>query len=366
MMKLCLWGSSSIYFKEHITALKDEFDLISIAIITDSKDSFPYDIRLINRHNPFISRRLNLLKIMYLFLKYDKICDCHIIHGLKHEYALAIALLPLKKPIIYISYGSDVRKPVGYRMPERYLKWINRKALEKMDTIISYARSFYKKYIVDQYGIDERKILQLWVFPIDPVFRKIDDIEKIKKKWGINRKYAIFSPRATMELYNHHLIIDALSMVNLKDDIQFIITGFGEQKYRERLIKLAEGKGVSIINLRKVLAPEEMAEVYNISVITPNIPVVEDLGRSPFEAILCDSIVLLNKSSKPQREIFRDGKYCKFVELDARSIADTIESILNKPEEYKDEEEYNRIKDIVNWDKNKRILINYIKSIRRS
>ncbi len=361
-MKICLWGSTSIYFKEHIKAL-NEFDIISISMITD-EDNFPYNIRLTN-NSSFITRRINLLKIMYLFLKYDKICSCHIIHGLKHEYALAIAFLPLKKPIIYISYGSDVRKPVGYRMPESYLRWVTKKALENTDVIISYTKSFYKKYIVEKYGIDESKIMQLWAFQIDPVFRKMnnDEIERLREKWHISKKYVIFSPRSTKEMYNHHLMIDAISMLEEKVDIQFIITGFGDRAYRERLMRLGKEKNVNIINLGRVLKPEEMAELYNIAIITPNIPVVEDLGRSPFEAVLCNSILLLNKDSRPQREVFRDGKYCKFVNLDAKEIADAIQYIINHIDKFRDREEYTRLKDIVDWDRNKNILIDYIYKI---
>lgn len=40
-----------------------------------------------------------------------------------------------------------------------------------------------------------------------------------------------------------------------------------------------------------------------------------------FEAVMCSSILLLNKNSEPYRKVCRDGKYCKLVELSAEDIA---------------------------------------------
>ena len=40
-----------------------------------------------------------------------------------------------------------------------------------------------------------------------------------------------------------------------------------------------------MVDLGGILTPEEMAEIYNISTITPNIFKADDLGRSTFEAI---------------------------------------------------------------------------------
>lgn len=367
-MNICLWGSDSIYFKEHIKELKGEFEIISIA--NSAKENDIYDITLTtNNRLKFVSRRLNMLKILYLFLKYDNICDYHIIHNLHHEYATSLAYLPIKKPVICIPYGTEIVEPVGYNLPKGYLRWVVKRALQRADIIICFTKSFYKKYIVEQYCINENKILNLWPFPINPVFTRLDNniIDKLREKWNIKSKYVILSPRAVKRMYNHHLVLDAISMLPIKNDITFVITGFGDDKtYREKIVRIANNKGIRLLDTNRFLNPKEMAELYNISSIAVNIPSVEDLGRSPFEAILCNSVTLLNKNSGPQREVFRDGKYCKFVELDVKNIADSIESILDNPEEYKDEVEYNRIKDIIDWNKNKRILVDCINNIKHS
>jgi len=122
-------------------------------------------------------------------------------------------------------------------------------------------------------------------------------------------------------------------------------------------------RGIEVVDLGRILTPEEMAEIYNISTITPNISKADDLGRSTFEAIACGSILLLSKNSGPYREVFRDGKYCKLVELNAEDIAQGIEHILNNIDSLKDEEERLRIMNIVNWEKNKSKIIECIKEL---
>ena len=361
--KICLWGIDSPYCWEHAKEFSDVFDMFSI--VFGKGFGYNFDIQIINpfKKRPFstVFEFLNILRIMYLFLKYDRKCDCHLVHYLSSQYALAIALLPLKIPIVYCAYGSDVRTPEGWR------KKIVKKALGRIDIIFSgITQSFRKKYIVSKYGIDEKKIISplMW-YPINFCFKRFDDktVDNLRKKWNLTKEYVIFSPRATVEFYNHHLLIDGLGLLNdeLKKKIQVVLTGFGDPEYRKRLIEKGRAKGVEMVDLERILTPEEMAEIYNISIITPNISKADDFGRSSFEAVMCGSIIVLDKNAETCREVFRDEKYCKLVELNAEDIAQNIIYILNNINTLKDEEERLRIMDIASWEKNKSKIIECIK-----
>lgn len=362
--RVCLWGGDSLYCWEHVKEFGDEFDMFSIVV--GRAFGYKFDVRIIN---PFKRRPLstifvilNIARIIYLFLKYDRKCDCHLVHYLGLPYALAIALLPLRKPIAYCVYGSDVRTPEGWN------KRIVKKALGRIDVIFSgITQSFYRKYIVSKYGINEEKIVPILWYPVNSCFKRFNDetIDKLRRKWNLTKEYVVFSPRATKEFYNQHLLIEGVGLLNdeLKKKIQVVLTGLGDPEYRRSLVEMGKTKDAEVIDLDRILTPEEMAEIYNISVITPNISKGDDLGRSTFEAVACGSILLLNKNSGPCQEIFRDGKYCRFVELRAEDIARSIEYILNNMDALKDEEECLRLMDIVNWERNKRRITECIKEL---
>lgn len=362
--KVCLWGSDSLYCWEHVKEFGDEFDMFSIVV--GRAFGYDFDIRIINpfkrRPLSIIFGILNIARIIYLFLKYDRKCDCHLVHYLSLYYALPIGLLPLRKPIVYCVYGSDVRTPEGWN------KKIVKRALRRINVIVpAPVQSFYRKHIVSKYGVDEKKIVPILWYPVNPCFKIFDDetIDNLRKKWDLTREYVVFSPRATKEFYNQHLLIEGVGLLNdeLKEKIQVVLTGFGDPEYRRSLVEMGETKGAEVVDLGRILTPEEMAEMYNISVITPNISKGDDLGRSTFEAVMCGSILLLNKNSGPYREVFRDGKYCRFVELSAEDIARSIEYILNNMDALKDKEERLRLMDIVSWGKNRRRITECIKGL---
>ena len=361
--KVCLWGTDSIYCWEHVKKFGDEFDIFSIVV--GRIFGYSFDIQITNpfKKRPFstIFWILNNARIMYLFLKYDRKCDCHLVHFLSSPYAWAIALLPLRKPIVYCPYGSDLRTPEG-----RYKKIVKR-ALGKVNVMFCFTQSFYRKHIVSKYGVDEKKIVPILWYPINPCFKRFDDetIDNLRKKWNLTKEYVVFSPRGTVGKYNHHLLIEGLGLLSdeLKGKIQVVLTGFGDAGYRERLVGMGKTKGVEVVDLGRILTPEEMAEIYNISTITPNILKVASLGRSTFEAVMCGSILLLSKTNESQREVLRDERYCKFVELNAEDIAQGVEYILNNIDALKDEEERLRLMDIANWERNKRRIIECIKEL---
>jgi len=363
--RVCLWGSDSPYCWEHVKEFGDEFDMFSIVI--GRTFGYKFDIRIVSpfRRKPLstIFGVLNIARITYLFLRYDRKCDCHLVHYLSLPYALAIAFLPLRKPIVYCAYGSDVRAPRGIT------KRVVGKALGRIDTIISgITRSFRTQYIMSKYGVDANKIVSplMW-YPVNPCFRRLDNptIGNLRKKWNLTKEYVIFSPRSTEEFYNQHLLVEGAGLLSgeLKGKIQVVLTGLGDPEYRKRLAEMGRQRGVDVVDLGRILTPDEMAEIYNISVLTPHISKEPDLGRSTFEAVMCGSILLLNKNSEPYREVFRDGKYCRLVEVSAEDIARGIEYILSNANALKDEGERLRITETVNWERNKARIVGCVKAL---
>ncbi|WP_269849861.1 glycosyltransferase [Methanosarcina horonobensis] len=149
----------------------------------------------------------------------------------------------------------------------------------------------------------------------------------------MDSKYVIFSPRTADGLYNHHILVKAVSFLedDLKKDIQIVITGYtgaGNRDYLNRLIEIGKENNVCMVNLDKFLTPQEMAEIYNISSINVNIPKHDQLARSIMEGCLCGCIPLLNVEIPAYHDLFKNEENCVFVEPEPEAVATKIEWIL--------------------------------------
>lgn len=363
--KVCLWGSRSPYSWDFVKEFKDEFDIYSVVIeYSNSEFKYKYSKKIKNpiKFKPF-STLFNLLFIVpyltYLIIKYDKKYDCHVIHYLSDIIAIAMILANPKKPIVYFTYGSD------YRYPK--LKRIFKNMLERIDLIMS-GSIIVANELIRYYNVNFSKIDTTLTFKVDKVFTKLplSCKNKIREKLKLsNEDIVIFSPRAIKSFYNHHLLLSAINLINknISKKIKIIFIKYGDKKYYEKLFKDFSYLKKYCIVIDNILTPKEMAEIYNISDITVSLPLNDGIGKSNVEAILCGSIVLLNEEIKNYKILFRNGKYCKYTKPTPESIAKSIENIIIDLESFKVEQERIRILRFIDWEKNKKQIINKIKKV---
>ena len=349
-MRLGILASNNFFVEDTTNALSEYFYIRGI-ILKGKND----ECRINRNHKIkliFIKKKsvIDLLKFPLHIIKVEKEVEGFIVHYMNPYFAILLALGIIKKPMIYFCYGGDVHK-TGIR------KWLVKKALKKVDLIFVESKS-EQEHIHKGYGIKKEKIKSIIWWSIGKSFKKYDNelIEQLIKKWDLTKEYVIFSPRNTIEFYNHHLLIDGLGLLDndLKRKIQVVVTGYGDREYGEKLIGLGKKKDIEVINLGKILTPEEMAEIYNISLINANIPKNDGVARSIIEGAMCDSIPLLNNNITAYNDFFENKKNCIFVEPTPSSIAEGIKYVLDNPKignkVYNNN--LNMISTYFNWDKN--------------
>lgn len=334
-MRFGVLGSNNIFVRETTTALSNFFYIDAIIL---KKKEEKFILGLDNRINlRSINSRslLSLLKLPFTIKIANGLVDGFIVHYMNPYFALVIASgMVIDKPIAYFCYGGDVRK-------SRIRNWIVKKALERVDLIFVQTVS-QKEYLYHSFGVPYNKLeSSKVVFPVDPAFKKYSDSQKeeIRRKWKLTKKYVIFSPRTVDEHYNHHILVEATSMLdeNLKKDIQIVITGSGDKNYLNRLIRLGEENSLDIINLNKFLTPQEMSEIYNVSLINVNIPKHDQLGRSTLEGSLCGSIPLLTVQVPAYHDFFISEENCVFVDPESEAVAAKLEWIIANQDRIKEQ-----------------------------
>ena len=336
-LRLGLLGDSSAYVYEMIQNLEGNVE-IHLFTINSSKNSLC----------PFQPGNYSFVKLTpkpllfclppYLKLKkYTDEIDIMAIHFLGFWWELLLAMKVTKKPTIFFVYGSDVNRK--YILPHFLLK---KYVLRNLSLIVAETE-YQKKYLLDRYGVKPENIVTdvLW-WNVKPCFRKHDADKccSLRKKWGLGKRHIIFSPRVCRSLYQHHLLIEAVSLLddNLKRDVQIVLTQANTSNelisYTSELKQLAENLDVSLKIIPKRLSPEEMAEIYNVSIMNVNIPDIDQFGRSIIEGCLCGCIPLLNDEIIHYHERLEHKKNCIFVKPNPQSIADGIADIIDNYKEY--------------------------------
>ncbi|KKG72670.1 glycosyltransferase [Methanosarcina mazei] len=332
-MRFGVLGSNNIFVRETTIGFSDFYQIDAIIL---KKKTDKNNITLNDKINltPINSRSLfSLLKLPFEIKKNSRYVDVFIVHYMNFYFALLILLGVINKPIFYFCYGTDVH---SIKIANLLLK----KAFEKVDRIFVEVPS-QKEYIHNSFGVPYEKLeSSKIVFPLSPSFKKHEDLQKqaIKKRWGLSKRYIIFSPRTVDKHYNHHILLEAISCLDdsLKEKIQIVFTGFGNKKYLSRLIEIGKKNNLNVVNLNKFLTPEEMADIYNISAINVNIPKQDQFGRSIMEGCLCGCIPLLNIEIPTYHDFLKDGENCFYVKPDPEAIAAKIEWILKNQEDFKE------------------------------
>lgn len=362
-MRLCVLGSNNIYVRETTKEFSKNIP-IELIILKSKNDNCGLDgineinVTPINKQSLF-----ELLKLPFLIKNTSKDVDGFLIHYLNPYFALLIAAGLLKKPKIYLSYGGDIHK-TGLR------KWIVKKSLQRIDFTFVEMKTD-KELLINEFNVSHDRVKSLIWYPVSKCFFKMDTNKRkeLRVKWGFTKKYNIFSPRTLIEFYNHDILIKSIGSMekSIRDNIEVILTGLGDYKYRNNLLNLAKSLDVNVVDLGRVMSPEEMSELYNISLITCNIPRNDGIGRSIIEGALCGSIPLLNNGVDTYHDFFLNEVNCIFVECMPESICEGIKNIIFANEDFKDKINKNFcryiFKKYYDWKLNKKIIVSKIEEM---
>lgn len=336
-LRIGMLGNSSLYVDEMIRNLEKKAKIYFFTINSDKNTDCPFK----PGNYSFVKLTPNPLMFClpaYLKLKkYDDDIDVMAVHFLGFWWELLLAMKVTKKPTMFFVYGSDVNQ--NYSLLHFLLK---RHVLRNLSMIVAETE-YQKKYLSERYGVKPENILTntLW-WNVNPCFRKerVQHINSLREKWRLDKKYIIFSPRACTSRYQHHLLIQALSLLddNFKLNIQVVLTQLHTNpeliSYTADLKELASKHNVSLQIIPKRLTPEEMAEIYNVSLMNVNVPDIDQFGRSIIEGCLCGCIPLLNDEIVHYHERLEHKKNCIFVKPNPQSIAEGIVDIIENYAEY--------------------------------
>lgn len=338
-LNIGMLGDSSLYVDEMIRNLDDKANIHFFTISINRNQRNPFQ----PGNYSFVKLTLNPLLLCipaYFKLKrYNENIDIIAIHYLGPWWEVLLAMGVTKKPTIFFVYGSDVNRK--YILPHFILK----KHVLKGISFIVAETEHQKTYLTERYGVNSENVIAntLW-WNVNPCFKKHDGflINSLRRKWMVDKKYIIFSPRACLPRYQHDLLIKAISLIddNLKKDIEIIVTQLHTHpkllSYLSDLKELSSQLNVSLKIIPKRLSPEEMSEIYNISIMNVNIPDIDQFGRSIIEGCLCGCIPLLNDNIIHYHERLEHKKNCIFVKPNPQSIAEGITDIIDNYEKYHD------------------------------
>jgi glycosyltransferase involved in cell wall biosynthesis len=330
--KLGIIGSENFYVNDYVNNLKNHFEIFTVIIkkshLKSKIETHP------NLHINYLPKQgsltwlnpINWIKIIRYMRKIDKKADGHILFFLTPYFCILVILGILKKPKYHLSFGSDVRSK-GFK------KFLVKRALKRIKhSFVEFDRQ--KDFISKKFNLPDNKVISKFIiWSVNPNFKRFnkEKINRIRDKWSIQHKYIIFSPRSTKQFYQHDLLIRAIGTLNqdLKREILIVLPGLGDKTYRKYLKQLAKENDVYLLNMEKILSPQEMAEIYNISLINVNIPENDQFGLSIIEGTLCGSIPLLAEDVENYHEYCKDMENCVFVKRDEEDIAKKITKIID-------------------------------------
>jgi len=334
-MRIAVIGVYNVFVNDSVQELS-EFSHIDAYILKGENDDLStfdalenVQIHAFNKKSP-----IDLIKFILSARQGQTETDIRIFHYLNPFFLTLLAIDTFRKPIVHFCYGGDIKKG-GFR------KLLLRRALNNMSLIFS-EQDAERRYLQSEYQIPNDKIeSSLIIWNVNSCFKAFpyDEVKSLRQKWGLSGRHIIFSPRNLDEHYNHHLLLEAINLLDeeKKRDIEVVITGVGDSKYIERLLSFAQRSQIQIKNLDKFLIPQEMAEIFNISHINANIPKHDQFGRSIIEGSLCGSIPLLNIDIPTYHDEVKDKVNCIYTQAESKDIAEKIVYIL---------ENYERIKTI--------------------
>jgi glycosyltransferase involved in cell wall biosynthesis len=241
-----------------------------------------------------------------------------------------LTLLSGIRPLVVTVMGGDVlpeQHPGGL---SRLQRRTTRRILQEADLVLVKADALrpavtglgaaHEKVETIRWGVDPA------VFAPDP-----EGAAALHARLGLApADRVILSPRLLKELYNVHLIVEALPLV-LRDvpSAVLVVTEYGaDPEYRRRLEQRARELGIAErVRFAGRVGHEEMPALYSRAEVAVSVPSSDGLPQSHFEAMAC-GCALVTGRLEVYREVLEDGHSALMTSATPDAIAQAVSSIL--------------------------------------
>lgn len=212
-----------------------------------------------------------------------------------HYASKGLGAIPLlgKTPLIVSVMGSDILPQAGYK---GIFAPFTRLLLNRAVLITS--KSTYMDRALRAIGDYENKIERV-VWGIDTeLFKPGKPVEHWQKKLNIPKgKIVFFEPRNAKPLYNKHIVIEAFSKYQKMGGLPahlLLAIGSSDRHYLNRIKNQINRLNLgNTVHLLDPLSAGEMAEMFCLADVTISVPQSDGLPQSFFEALACESFLLL-------------------------------------------------------------------------
>ncbi len=195
-----------------------------------------------------------------------------------------------------------------YRLLEKY-------AWEKIDYALVFSNEVRERLV--NYGlIDSSKI-----FNLGP------HVNYSRIKRGKRTEKIIFYPSRFIKYKRQDLAIKAFNLSNLPGKgFKLVLGGFAEDREYFESLKKLESENITV---KENLSEKELTDLYKKCYATLFLAINEDTGLTPLESLAYGKPVISVNEGGP-REFIKDKENGLLVNADERSIADALNSILDK------------------------------------
>lgn len=169
----------------------------------------------------------------------------------------------MKKHVAFVMDGISPDKIKESKNIKFYLKYF---LLKQMDSFFANG-SISKKYLVNNFSVNSKKIfnqfLTVDVNRIDEIYKKHS--KNVKKNFQIlnGNKFVVLYAGRLLERKRVKDIVAAISLLNIKNCIQFVIIGNGKEQ--DSIIKYCIERDVNYLHKDFVKKQDELFSLYNIA-----------------------------------------------------------------------------------------------------
>lgn len=168
---------------------------------------------------------------------------------------------------------------------------IERSGMQYADQVIAVS-SWTKKIVTQKYNINPAKV-EVVHNGIDKQNKDLLPTEKLVKN---NEKMVLFLGRITMQKGPEYFLQAAKKVLEVRDDVKFVMAGSGDMM--NRMIEMAAGMGIgNKVLFTGFLRGEALNKVYKMADLFVMPSVSEPFGIVPLEALDNDVPVIISKQS---------------------------------------------------------------------
>jgi glycogen synthase len=213
--------------------------------------------------------------------------DFDVIHA--HDWmtfpaAMAVADMTRKPLVVHVHSTEKDRS--GQNVNDRIYQ-IERQGMHRANRIIAVSR-YTQRICVDNYGINPRKI--------HVVYNAIQPFSIHHSKEENGDKVVLFLGRITMQKGPEYFLFAAKKIIELVENVKFIMAGNGDMYHR--MINLAAELGIGHkVLFTGFLQGDDVARMYRMADLYVMPSVSEPFGIAPLEAISNDVPVMISKQS---------------------------------------------------------------------